>query len=518
MKLPFDKNRFYQVLILLNAAVLFVAGWMTFYSYISLPTDENWFRDVRSNIMVSHNFKGTLSDKKEFPGIHSSFRDKDIDSLDVGDLIMAVNGGNPKTNKDLYEMIFNGPDEFRIQVLRPSLNYLLEFKVKKSDVKENYFIRLPNYAYVSEVIPNGASDRAGMKVGDLILRVNEQTFENANEADKILRNGQIGKSLRYDILRNNEFKTLNVVLSKFGVPFGILLFCFSGFAFMLAGAFIAVSRPNIFSARLLGLGLLYVGFFISVLLVRRNIDNDPVVLAQNIATAVIFFLGLPLLFHSSHYFPSERPELISKRWITWSYYSVSIAAGIAVMLTKNLVLIIIVPAFYLVLLFFFRKHASSEYKKLNTVIRRTYTVVAVANGVGFYFLGNSSNGLAFGVTGVTLFLLLLAYLFTIARYRLLDMNFRVRRNTQYSVITTAWSTVMFLILIFSFINLPRLNLPNFNVILTGASIEIDDASNLTAQRIPVDKIILMMLALIVTFGFIKIRKTGQKFIDKKYYR
>ena len=39
-------------------------------------------------------------------------------------------------------------------------------------------IRLQHYVYVWEVIPNGASDRAGMKVGDLILRINEKEFKN----------------------------------------------------------------------------------------------------------------------------------------------------------------------------------------------------------------------------------------------------------------------------------------------------------------------------------------------------
>ena len=518
--MPISQNKIIiqRLLFALNAALFFILAAATFFWYISLPTDENWFRDVNSNLMLVRSLPASLQNSKPLPGSHPNFVPAVLDSMKTGDLVLTVNGGSPKTIKDIYEFIQNGPKEVRFEILRPSLNYMFEFRADRSLIADEYFVRLPNFVLITDVVPNGASDRAGMKVGDLIVRINEKDFTNAVEADQILRLGQIGKSLTYDVLRTNEYKTFQVILSKFGIPFGVLLFSLSGFVFMMFGSFIAVSRPNILSAKLLGLGFLYVGFFMAIVFVRRDFIITPFITARNILMLVGLFLGIALLLHSMHYFPVERPELKNRRWTAPSYYLLSAILGVVTAVTNNALYVLIIPLYAGFILFRFRKFSSADYKKFNTIIKWTSIGAFIVSVVSVYLFRNSTTGIQNGIIGVMLALLPVSYLYTIGRYRLLDLNFKVRRNTQYSIITTAWGTAVFGFLIYIFFSLPQVPLPTSNLIFTGASIEIGDATSTAANKIPVDRILLMLLALASTFVFVKVRHSGQQFIDKKYFR
>lgn len=502
------------------AAALFSIAAYTFLHYISLPTDENWFRnDIPSNLLVVRNFKGDIKSIKPYYGTNIPFDRSKVDSIKIGDLVLNINDGHPKTIKDVYEIINNGPQIARFVILRPSVNYTFEFAVKQSDIPSGTFAHLSSYAYVTDVIPNGASDRAGMKVGDLIIRINDQEFKSPAEADHILRSGQIGKSLKYDILRNNEFKTLQVVLSQYGVPFAILIFALSGFVFMIVGSFIVITRPNIFSARLIGFAFLLSGFAMAVLVSRNDVVATVFTRARNLLMTGSLLTGISLFFHSEHYFPLERPELIAKKWRTRAYYAVPLVFGTLTAVFNNPYYLIAIPVFGVYVIIRNRKGASTEYKRLNLVIKWTGITVVVVGIAGMLLFRTSSTNEGVGIMGIALALIPLSYLYTIGRYRLLDTNFRVRRNMQYSFITTAWTSILMILLIWGFFQIPQIHYPVSHIIFTGASIEISDLPpDLSKNQIPLASIYVMLLALGITFAFIGIRRAGQHFIDRKYYR
>lgn len=62
-----------------------------------------------------------------------------------------------------------------------------KYIVRKSTFPDSAVKMLPASAYVFDVIKGGASDRAGMKVGDLIVKINGQDFENIWQADHAQR-------------------------------------------------------------------------------------------------------------------------------------------------------------------------------------------------------------------------------------------------------------------------------------------------------------------------------------------
>lgn len=511
--------RFSRAVVTLFAALLFVFSWITFYRFISLPTDENIFRDVASKLMVGKNFHGKVVGKRASIGTQPQSVQTHFDSLMAGDLILTINGGGVNTIKDAYGMIYGSPsNDVRFEVLRPALNYELTFTTDRSDIPQDAFALLPKFVFIADVTPGGASDRAGLKVGDLILRINNEEFNTAIEADRIMRLGLIGKSLKYDILRNNRIIEANVVLATFGIPISILIFCLSGFVFMAIGSFVAISRPNILGARLIGLGFLWIGYFMTVVAVRRDFIPNAFSISRDVLMGGGYVLGVAFLFHAFHYFPIERPELTSRKWIARGYYVVSgLSAALSIWLNA-LYPFLILPLFGLYILLRYRKFATDEYRRLNKAIQWSSVAVGFVSIITIIFFQNQLGIFGLGFYGILLLIIPLSYLYTISRYRLLDIKFRVRRNTQYSVLTAIWSVIVFYLLVWIFFMLPQIDFPDTNIVFTGASIEVSDSPELASERVSSERVLLMLLAIAVTFVFMKVRLTGQRFIDKKYFR
>ncbi|MDP1677020.1 MAG: SpoIIE family protein phosphatase [Bacteroidota bacterium] len=514
-----DRMNIYRILLGLLLSFLLILSAVTFYSFISTPTDENVFRNPLSNLMVVKNFSAEMHGKRVVQSTRSLPITSTLDSIITGDLIISINNGTVKTMKDVARALDEGPqNDIRFEVLRPSTNNILLFKTKRSLLKTEFLVFLPSHVLVTDVTVGGASDRAGMKIGDLILRINEQEFKTDVEADRILRLGQIGKSLKYEILRNNRFVELNVELAKFGIPISILIFCLAGVLWMCIGGFIIISRPNIIAARLIGSSFLFVGFFMTVLIVRRDVDSTPFIIIRNIIMNGGFVFGVSAMFHSFHYFPLERTDLIDKKWIIPGYYITAIVSSLISYVVNSPFPLALLLIYGIYISIRYRKGISLEYKRLNRVNKWTSLIVGVTMSIIGFFFTNILQVIVVGAMGLILSAIPLSYLFTIGRYRLLDLNFRVRRNTQYSIVTIIWGIIVFYILTWTFFKLPMLELPQANIVFTGTAIEINDTPALASEREASEHVMLMVIAIGLTFVVLRVRKVGQQLIDKKYYR
>lgn len=519
MTFSFTRIRQLRAAFILLFIVLFLQAVMTLYTFFSTPTDENTFRNAPSRFMVVKNFPAALTAQRASVGSRPSGINAPMDSVIAGDLILSINDGRVSTMKDVYDAIDQSPrDEIRFELLRPSSNMIMTFVVKRNAIVEDFLVLVPNYVIVTDLFPGGASDRGGMKIGDLILRINEQEFTSDLEADRILRLGQIGKSLKYDILRNNRFIELNIVLAKFGIPISTLVFTLSGLVWMVIGVFIAVSRPKLFAARILGSAFMLIGFMIAIQLIRRDFFITPEVFIRIAMNIAAIYFGFTFFFHAMHYFPLERTDLIEKKWIARGYYIVGAVTLATVQLTNSPYGLILAVLYPVVIHVKFRKSAPPEYRRLNAIIKWTGISAGAILAIVVLLFNNSFQTVGIGVYGVVLSFIPLSYLYTIGRYRLLDLNFRIRRNTQYTVLTFLWGALVIYGLVWTFFRIPSLELPQANIVFTGTAIEINDAPELSSQRESSEHIMLMAIAIIVTFLVLRFRRFGQKFIDKKYYR
>jgi serine phosphatase RsbU (regulator of sigma subunit) len=509
----FDEHpQLFRFLLGIFSIYLFGMAAQNFYHSASSPTDENWFSSSPSKLYVSKSFPAQLTNytagfKKGSP------QPVPQDSVQVGDLLLTINRQEPDSLADAYRTL-QKDSSLVLHVFRAKRKEFLTYRVTKAAVPDSFLRPIPPTAYVYEVFKHGASDRAGMKVGDLIFRINGRTFRNSREADQILRSGQTGKTIVYDVIRDNQVVALPVTLARFGISIPLLVMCLSGLAYFGVGTFIALQRPQIKTARLLGLAFLLIGFFMMVAMTQRSFT----------VLAILLF-GIAVWFHSDYYFPKERTELLTKRWLTvMPYLFALICFAVAIIAAQGkgevsffpaVVLMLVLTVVYTAILhFIYRKQGSAERKRMSQIIKWTGLTVGGAVLVLTFVLDRTRTG----YIGIPLVFIPLAYLYTIGRFHLLEMDLRVRRNVQFTIVSLIWVLLVLALALKIFLTLPQLHLPLPNVRLAGGSIEVLDSPMPPEQRVSLEKGVLIFIAVGLSFAFWQIIRVGQRLIAQKFYR
>jgi serine phosphatase RsbU (regulator of sigma subunit) len=502
------KPELFRLLIGLLAGALLVLTVLVVYRYGSLPTDENWFTNTSSSIYVT----------KDMPAAGP-------DSLLTGDLILGIGNARVRTPDDLQKILLPLPPDsvLRVKVARHRLSPAVTITAPRRIFSPAMMRQLPATVYVIEVIEGGASDRAGMQAGDLILKINNQAFTNSMEADRILGRGQTGKDIDYLILRGNREINLHVTLASFGFPFALLTMVVCGLAFMGLGMFLTLSRPQVAAARFVGAAFLVLGFAIGISTTTRGLGSDYLVIVRHSVWVSSVFFGIALLFHGGLYFPKERPEMLERGWIRGTAYALAAVCSVITVITgwgTFLPALSALLLYVVILKLLFRKKVSTEYRQVNKLIRRLSMVAGLGAGaVGALLVAaGKANDRTAGYMGIPLLMIPISYLVTIGRYRLLGLELRLRRNVQYSLAAIAWGVITLALLLVILLWLPQLHLPLPNVRITGASLEILDAPMEASQQAIVEKGLLMVAAIGLAFIFRTIGRNGQEFLAKKFYR
>jgi serine phosphatase RsbU (regulator of sigma subunit) len=523
-----DKQPLWGRVIFASLVALLVGlAVVNFYNYFSFPTDENFFSTTPSNLYVIKSFPGTITFRKGFFSKEKGDALID-DSLRVGDVVLQVNRDKLKSAEELQRALQAIPRDsvFEMSIFRSAQDRQLSFRVTRAAVPDSFFRVIPPSVHVHDVFKDGASDRAGMKVGDLIYRINDQDFKNAGEADVILRSGQIGKSLAYDILRHNQPITLQLTLAKFGIRFSFLVMALSGLVFMATGAFFLLQRPCLKAARLVGLAFLLSGYILAVMRLQHPLETGAFHFIRDLLALVSMFFGIALWFDSAYYFPKERPEVLARPWLRRVPYALASLCCLFFILNAKqrgdaaffLALFTMSGATLLytfVIHFIYKKQRTPEHKRLSRAVRWAGLIGVGSAFVIMYFWGRRWE---MGYIGFPLLLIPMAYLYTTGRYRLLDLDLRVRRNIQYTIVSIAWTAALVVVAAKILMTLAQLDfdLPNFH--LSGTSIEIVDTPLSPRQHEVFKDGILMVLAIGLAFVSWKVIRFGQRVIDTKFYR
>ncbi|HEX9006830.1 MAG TPA: PDZ domain-containing protein, partial [Bacteroidota bacterium] len=411
---------------------------VTFYNFGSIPTDENVFVNIPSSLYISRPFTDLeaswSSGRKDRAGKPWQ------DYLRGGDFVTGVNGQKVDHLEKFREMLRNTPADsaVRLTVVRTAEDAKGELSIRRGDLPDSLVTELPAGAAVTQVIEGGASDRAGMHVGDVIVRINGQSFKDAQEADRILRRAQSGRAFTYEVLRGPSQLTLWVTLAQFGFPLAMLVLTLSGVVFLSIGAFIGLSKPDLKAARLLGLSYILLGFLIAIASIRREPDVTPFVAVRAILMLFSMYLGFATAWHSHVYFPRERTEILAHPGIARTMYAMAVAISLLLLwlgrayqlldgpigLQILLAGILVIGLYAAGVKIAFRKQRSKLYGQQARVINITSLVVAIVTIPLTTWLIMTGRGELHGFVGLALVFIPLAHLYTIGRYRLLDMNLR----------------------------------------------------------------------------------------------
>jgi serine phosphatase RsbU (regulator of sigma subunit) len=507
--------------------VLLAAGaCVTFVNYASSPTDENVFANIPRPMSLYVTKPVPCTPGGSGAGSPGAKYTPQGDTIRVGDLIEKIDGTQVTDSSALASVLGSVPGDSILQVrsYRPSVLSFADRAVRRRDIPGSFAVFLHDFIAVIDVTPGGASDRAGLKVGDLLFKINGQGFKTDQEADLILRRGQTGKSIVYEALRNNEMLRLDVTLARFGMPLALLIFSLSGMFMMGVGGFIALKRPRIRAARIVGLALLLSGFFIAAVSIRRDFDASLFVRARDLMVGISMIGGTAVVMRSMAFFPKERPDLLSKRWIPWVYGAIVVATlTISFLRQQGTVNAGIIPlaVFHVVMTAMYRKGATPEHRKMGAVINWAWCALGLfLIGLIVYQLivpkGLGLNAVA--IMGGLVFAVTLSYLYVIGRYRLLDLNMRIRRNIQYSLVSVFWGILMATVLLNIFFSLPSIDLHLPAILIHGSTIEAVDEPASGVAKEWTNRLALISIGTAAWYLLWRIRKEGQKWIDRKYYR
>jgi sigma-B regulation protein RsbU (phosphoserine phosphatase) len=525
----FDKHpQLFRVFFVIVAGALLAISASSIYRYASSPTDENVFRTSPSNLYITQSIPGEQIDLYD-DAPKDSLPETENDSVKVGDLILIINNEFFDTAADIYNYLpdFDGAEELEITIFRPVLSRELTYLVSKKDIPDSSFRTIPSSVFVSDVTSKGASDRAGLKVGDLIYRINGQRFKDAGEADKILRFAQIGKSIAYEIYRNDQNLVLQITLANVGIRLAVLILIICGLIYMGTGIFVAIRRPHFPAARLMGFAFLALGFIMTAIM-RRDILPDMFSIARDGLLTICILFSFSFILHMAHYFPTERPELINRKWIRYvSYGLASIFSLLTWIFDLRFTAIgfLLQSAFNLGIYLVFYRKCAKEYKYLNRTIRYTSAIVGAIIGGFFLYIYLSGTpaeqlnwALNTGLVGIPLILIPFAYLYTIGHYRLLNLDLRISRNIQYHTVTSIWEILILVMLVKLLLSLSSINFNLPNIQFKESFIEVVDTPMDPVHQAMMEKGMVIVLAIGIMLAIWRVRRGGKKLISTKFNR
>jgi serine phosphatase RsbU (regulator of sigma subunit) len=500
-------------------------------------TDENLFVNPPSRAYVVSPLEGTpgepTGDVGDLPGFFP--RDVTPDTrVQAGDLLVSVEGTVTRTLERAREVLTLG-DNRNVVVLRPSDRDTLFAVRVPAQALSDALRSIDNTVLVIDVTPGGASDRAGMLVGDVITRINGQGFSTAFEADDVMRQSDTERETVYDILRGGTASSLNVRLAFFGVSLGRILLMLVGLVYVAAGLVLTSLRAHIKAARYLGLAWMGVGIVLALLFTGQRRGMAPWFTAvTDVCLAGGGMFGLAAWLHALHYFPRERTALIARRWVRPTAYGLA-AVGTAGVLTVGWraagpgFVGLLGPALVLYLLFVVAVtwrtrigYGAEERQILRPLTRSTAVTVSVTLAVfvgGVLLARGGQPPLPVFVLLASVYLALLGvHVFVIGRYRLLESDLRVRRNVQFLVASSAWTTIVVGAGLWLWWALVQTELPLPNIRLTGETLEVLGSPVSAERRAVVEKAVLIAAAVVFAFAFRALLKRGHRFLAEQYYR
>jgi serine phosphatase RsbU (regulator of sigma subunit) len=532
--------------VLLRAAVAALGVWLAVLAAMNLfivgraATDENIFMDPFSGVYVVESVSGKPGASREaLAGLLAQFIDEvtSADSLEPGDVVMHVDGERLRGTAEVQARLA-GKASVEVTALRARARQVVSVVVPTAGLMDA-LRSINNTVVVVQVTPGGASDRAGMLPGDVITRINGQGFAGSFDADRVMRAAQVGRASAYDVLRNGEPVRLEVRLSAFGIGIGALLLAVVGLLYIVSGTLLATLRTYIKAALYLGLAWMGVGFAIAVILNRpRRTLPTWYVITSDVFLAFCAVLGVAAWLHALKYFPRERPGLVRRIWaVRGGYILAVVLALLALGLTWSAPInldglffpgAVLMVAYAAVASARTRRTYSAEDRQISrptsiaTGIAVGFTLSTAAFGLFGRFLGGVLPPVAAPViqsVGALLFLgVLVVHLLVIGRYRLLELDLRLRRNVQYLVVSSAWTVLIVGAGLWFWWQMMHLELPLPNVRLTSDALEVLPTPVDAARRAVIEKGVLIAAAAVFAYGFRALLKRGHRFLAEQYYQ
>ena len=522
----------YRLLIGSVSAILLSLILYNFVDIAQSVTDENLYSDPQSRFYIQNEIKGKIiiRNDKSIEVIKSHIPNGSI-LIGINDLVY-----NSELQLKKFLNVFRPEDTLRVIIsninLRDSTNNIgvkQEYLVSRSDFPDSAFTYLPSAVLVNEVKKDGVSDKAGLKAGDLIVKINNERFRNALDAHYLMIKSNKSE-LIYEVLNDSQTKIIKIKLASYGVSLTFLFLLIIGLIIFSIGVYISLNKPKLKAARLTGMSLILLGYVISFGFTAPNLQY-LIYFAENryIFSVFIQIFSISVILHSLNYFPTEKKSLTKKKYIIYTPYIFSIICAIILILEYSKitqhgflsylfypgVLILVIIRIIINIIYKYKNKNKSQIKGRAVLWAYTisiiYIIIVITNNTFLHF----HSFPAFSI--FILLLIPLAYLYTIAKYGLFDLSIKLKRNIQHNILTILLNLILFTFLIFILYIIANIDFYIPNLHFTGTSLEVVDNPLSPELKLIYEKFILLIFSLISALIIFKLKGKIQGYLDKKFH-
>jgi len=370
---------------------------------------------------------------------------------------------------------------------------------------------------ITDIIPDGVADKAGLKDGDILIAINDIKFTRGIDPMEIL-NRHKNETVEYTVLRGGYILKVNIWVYKF-VNISFIIFWIVGLSFLIVGIIVGYSRPRELTSRLF--------FFFSCaasigLLLFSGINPTGSFNPQNLSVIqrifvvsvnIIYFIALllmPPLY--VHFFMSYPKHYAFKRrkLIIALVYSMVFLPAIIIMLFKGVFNNPLLPYYarYFHVIYYtggiilFRRAYKTitdlSLRKSLSIINRGFLIGGL--GITYYLFFVTFNKTPFFllnplylVPNILILAIPVSFGYSIMKYRILDTGFLIKRSIVFGIVTVS-IIIIYLILVF---------------LINSYFKEVFKGSN---------QLFIITFIIIFTFSFDFVNKKAKGFVDSQFFR
>jgi phosphoserine phosphatase RsbU/P len=390
---------------------------------------------------------------------------------------------------------------------------ILFFKATSND-QCGWIVRekgLPGFV-VTQIVPGGVADRAGLKEGDILLAINGNQITRTEIAMQTINGIKRNEYAEYTIDRGGTlFKTQIQILKVFDVRY--LVNFLIGLGFLVVGHIVVMSRPQGLVQRMFGRYGIFAMLFLG--LSQFSFQGGEFWVYHLYATALVvgWVFSIPMMVLFFLHFP-VKTRAASWTWLRVALYMYSIVTviptilrlffdwkgmlpGFVAVIVNNTPVVFFFGGLIIFTLNYFRSVEWSRRKQVQPVF---YSIIIGALTVVYSNVLQSSNQFVLFTEPVLLlpmFLLLLlpvSFGYSIFKYRLMDIDFVIKRSLMYAMVT-AMLAGLYLLLVY----------------LIGKAMSY-------ALGIEENQIGSLFAFVILAFAFDPLKRKAQDWIDRVFYQ
>ncbi|MCB0722295.1 MAG: SpoIIE family protein phosphatase [Ignavibacteriae bacterium] len=362
--------------------------------------------------------------------------------------------------------------------------------------------------YIIEITPEGVAANAGLKDGDLLIKINGESFGGEMFKAQDILNRFNNETITYTVIRDGKVMDFNIwVYEYFNTRY--FIFALLSFCFLFVGFLVGYSKPKEFISQLFFLlgatspGLLLFGTISYESLGAGSFVLYNYILLSCFFTSILwhFFLTYPIKYE----FNARKSILLIIYLVNFapvvSYIIERLLFPVVTGLNNNLKIVLTgVYIFGAIVTFIY------SYSKLdNPVQKKSLNIILaglILGGLGFaYFfimiyVIRKPYFLVDPIYFAPLFLVLaipISFGYSIFKYRILDTEFIVKKGLVFGILTTfiigAYLTIVYLL----------------NSLLSDY---------ITENR----QLLTILTIVIITLTFDYVNNKAREFVDKQFYR